>query len=471
MAGLSSAGIGSGLDIAGLVAKLIDAERAPTLTRLAGKEATLQAQLSGFGQLRGALDAVKTALGGLNSPTLLTANRAVSGDDTRFTASADPTAAPGTYAVEVSSLAKAQKLASGAFSAADAVVGTGTLTLALAGKSAAITIDDSNKTLSGVRDAINAARDADGKPLGVTATLVTSTGGAEPAGTYLVLTSSKTGAANTISLTQSGGDGGLAAIQYESGGLANSLTEKEPPADAVVKVDGFTHAGATNTITGALGGVTLNLKATTTAPVTLTVSADTGSVRGRVQALVDAYNGLHKVVQEQGGYNAAARKGGVLIGEPALRNIESQLRRVLSNPLPDATGALKSGGDIGLSLDSTGKLTLDGAKFDAALSGDRSALAGLLQGDNALVGRLSDVVDGYLTSAGGMIKARTDGIDRRLRAIDDQRTALDKRLAVLEGRYRTQFNALDGLLAQISSTGNFLTQQLSALPGARSSDK
>jgi flagellar hook-associated protein 2 len=469
--GLISGGIGSGLDVAGLVAKLIDAERTPTLTRLAGKEAVLQAQLSGFGQLRGALDAVKSALSGLNSPTLLTAYRAASGDDTRYTASADQTAAPGTYAVEVSSLATAQKLASGAFSGADAVVGTGTLTLALAGKSASITIDDSSKTLAGIRDAVNTARDADGKPLGVTATLVTSTGGIEPAGTYLVLTSSKTGAANAISLTQSGGDGGLAALQYETGGLTNGLTEKEPPADAVVKVDGFTYASPTNTVTGALGGVTLNLKATTTAPATLTVSADTGSVRARVQALVDAYNNLHKVVQEQGGYNTATRKGGVLIGEPALRNVESQLRRVLSNPLPGATGALKSGADIGLSLDSTGKLTLDGAKFDATLSGDRSALAGLLQGDDGLVGRLTGVVDGYLDSADGVLKARTNGIDRRLRDIGEQREVLDRRLALLEDRYLKQFNALDGLLAQIQSTGNFLTQQLDALPGAKSSDK
>ena len=419
MAGLTSSGIGSGLDVAGLVAKLIDAERTPTLARLAGKEAVLQAQLSGFGQLRGGLDQVKSALDGLNSSTLLTAHKAVSGDDTRFTASAEPSAAPGTYAVEVSSLAKAQKLASGAFTGADAVVGTGTLTLALDGKTASITVDDSNKTLAGIRDAINAARDADGKPLGVTATLVTSTGATEPAGTYLVLTSSKTGAANTIGLTQTGGDGGLAAIQYETGGLANGLTETEPPGDAVVKVD----------------------------------------------------NGLHKVVREQGGYNAATRKGGVLIGEPALRNLESQLRRHLVNPLPGVSGTFTSGADIGLSLDATGKLTLDGVKFDAALAGDRTALADLLQGDDALVGRLTGVVDGYLATTGGMIKARTDGIDRRLRDIDEQRQTLDLRLASLEKRYLNQFNALDGLLAQLSSTGSFLAQQLDALPGATSSDK
>jgi flagellar hook-associated protein 2 len=469
---LTSGGIGSGLDVAGLVSKLIDAERTPALTRLAGKEATLQAQLSGYGLLRGALDKLKSALDGLNAPTLLSAFKAAVSDDTRFSASASASdgAAPGTYAVEVSSLAKAQKLSSGVFCCAAAVVGTGTLTLALAGKSADITIDTSNNTLGGIRDAINAARDADGQPLGVSATLVTSTGAVEPAGTYLVLSSAKTGAANTISLTQAGGDGGLAALQYETGGLANGLTEKEPPADAVVKVDGFTYAAPGNTITGALSGVTLNLKAVTTAPATLTVSADTGSVRAKVQALVDAYNGMHRVIKEQAGYNATARRGGVLIGEPALRNLEGQLRRQMGAPVPGAGGAPSGATDLGLSFDADGNMTLDAARFDAALASDRSALAGLLQGDEGLVGRLSAVVDGYLAGSGGVIKARTDGLDRRLRDISEQRDALSTRLVALEARYLTQFNALDGLLAQIQSTGSFLTQQLATLPGAKSSD-
>ncbi|GAB4357151.1 MAG: flagellar filament capping protein FliD [Immundisolibacter sp.] len=471
MAGLSSAGIGSGLDVAGLVAKLLDAERTPTLTRLAGKEATLQAQLSGFGLLRGALDKLKSALDGLAAPTLLTANKAGVSDDTRFTASADDSAAPGTYSIEVTALAKAQKLASAAFADANAVVGTGTLTLAVGGNSASVTIDDGNNTLAGIRDAINAARDANGKPLPLTATLVTSTGASEPAGTYLVLTSGETGAANTISVTQTGGDGGLAALQYETGGAANGLTEKEAPTDAVVTVDGFTHASASNTITGALAGVTLNLKALTADPVTLTVTADTGSVRAKVQAVVDAYNGLHRVIDEQAGYDAATGRGGVLIGEPALRNLEGQLRRRLMDPIPAAGGALKLASDLGLRFDASGSLTLDGATFDAVLAEDRGAIGGLLQGDGALVERLREVVDGYLANGDGLLKARTDGIDRRLRDINDQREALDARLAALEARYLAQFNALDSLLSQLTATGDFLTQQLATLPGAKSADK
>jgi flagellar hook-associated protein 2 len=240
---------------------------------------------------------------------------------------------------------------------------------------------------------------------------VTSTGGAEPAGTYLLLASAQT---------------------------------------------------------GALAGVTLNLKATTTAPVTLTVSADTGAVRGKLQALVDAYNGLHQVIRQQAGYAAAAGKGGVLIGEPALRNLETQLRRALTDPPVGAAGSIRSAADLGIGFDASGTMSLDGGKLDALLAGDRIALAGFLQGSQGVIGRLQGVVDGYLGSAMGVIKARTDGIDRRLKDIADQRDALAARMDDLQQRYLKQFNALDGLLGQLQSTGTFLTQQLASLPGAKS---
>lgn len=176
------------------------------------------------------------------------------------------------------------------------------------------------------------------------------------------------------------------------------------------------------------------------------------------------------MLKEQGGYNAAAKKGGVLIGDSALRGVEQQLRRVLADPVPGASGAAKSASDIGLSMDGSGKLKLDSAKLDALLSGDRGALAGVLQGDDGLVARLSGVVDGYLSTSGGIIKDRTDGLNRRLSDITDQREDLVARLEALQKRYLAQFNALDGLLSQIQSTGNFLTQQLAALPGAGSAD-
>ena len=467
---LSSSGVGSGLDVAGLVNKLVTAERTPIETRLSTQETDLKAQLSGFGQISSALDKLKTALDAINAPTLLNSYQASSGDSTRFTATTTTGAVPGSYSVEVSSLAAAQKLTSGTFSGADAVVGTGTLTLTLGGKTATVVIDSSNNTLAGIRSAINAARDANGQPLGISASLITSTGGSEPAGTYLVLTSASTGTANTIGITQTGGDGGLAALQYQTGGTSNGLTETQPPADAVVTVDGFTYTSASNSISGALGGVTLNLVATTTAPVSLTVAADTTQVQPQLQALVDAYNGLFKVLDDQGGYNAASKTAGPLMGDPALRSLANQLRRALTDPVTGAVGAATTAADIGLSVDSHGVLSLDAGKLQSLLGSDPGALAGVLQGTAGVATRMSTLVSGYVSS-GGLLASRTDSINHSLSDISDQRDALATRMDDLQNRYLRQFNALDGLLAQMQSTGNFLTQQLAALPGAKSSVK
>ncbi|MFZ5493168.1 MAG: flagellar filament capping protein FliD [Pseudomonadota bacterium] len=467
MEGLRAPGIGSGLDVTSLVNQLLSAERAPAEARFASKESGLKAQLSAFGQLRSALDTLKTALDALKSPTLLSAVTASSADSTRFTASTAAGAVAGSYSVEVTALASAQKLASGAFSGPDAVVGTGTLDLSLGAATASVTIDSSNNTLAGIRNAINTARDADGKPLGITATLVTSTGGAEPAGTYLLLSSAKTGAANTIGVAQSGGDGGLAALQYQAGGSANGLTQTQAPADAVVTVDGFTYASASNSVSGALSGVTLDLKATTSEPIALTVAPDTGKVQPALKALVDAYNGVFSVLKAQSTFDAGAGTAAPLFGDSALRSLSTQLRRGLTDPV---VGSPLMASAIGLAIDKDGKLTLDDAKLDALLSTDRAALDGLLRGPEGIATRLSTLVNGTLSSAGAL-RARTDGIDRRLSDISEQREALDARLATLEQRYSRQFNALDGLLSQMTATGNFLTQQLASLPGANSSDK
>ncbi len=462
---ITSSGVGSGIDVAGLVSKLVDAEYAPAETRLAVKEAGLQARLSGFGLIKAALDKLKSAVTALGASDLFSINKASSADDKMYSATADSTAVAGTYAVEVTALATAQKLTSGVFAAPTTVVGTGSLTVAIGAKTATVTIDDSNKSLAGIRDAINAARDADGKPLGVTATLVTSTGGVEAAGTYLVLTSSTTGADNTISLTQTGGDGGLAAIQYQTGGLANALTQTQAAANSVVKVDGFTYSSASNTVTGALTGVTLNLKATTTTPVALTVASDVSGVQPKLQALVDAYNGLVGVIKEQGGYNAAAKKGGPLTGDSALRNVMGQLRQALSGQAAVASGLPAAASDIGIGIDSVGKLTLDAAKLKTLLTADPSAVAGVLGGDTGLTKRLSGVLDGYL-GATGVLKARTDGIDRQLSDITDRREVLLFRTEALQKRYLAQFNALDSLISGLQTTGSYLSQQLASLPGA-----
>ena len=78
--------------------------------------------------------------------------------------------------------------------------------------------------------------------------------------------------------------------------------------------------------------------------------------------------------------------------------------------------------------------------------------------------RLHNLTDGYLKTD-GIIETRTKGLEDKIEGFDDDRLALNERLSLLETRLFRQFNALDALLAQLSLTSNFLTQQLDNLPG------
>src|SRR4030067_290751 len=177
MASITSAGIGSGLDINGLITKIMTFESRP-LVSLDRKEAGYQARLSAYGSVKGAVSAFQSAMLSLSSPARFQGLRAASADSTIYTASATSAAAPGSYAVEVKQLAQAQKLASKAFTNTTDTVGIGTLTIqfgtwsggvfaANATKaSQTVTIGSGNSSLAGIRDAINAAK------VGVTAAIL-----------------------------------------------------------------------------------------------------------------------------------------------------------------------------------------------------------------------------------------------------------------------------------------------------------
>ncbi|MGB3621393.1 MAG: flagellar cap protein FliD N-terminal domain-containing protein, partial [Ketobacter sp.] len=161
MASITAAGTGSGLDIETIIETLTDAERIPTETRLANREVEIQANISAYGSLKGALQDFQDALSGLSSLQELAARTATSSDEDLFTVSAGSGAAVGNTSIEVTQLASNHKLISGAsFADGDAAVGAGTISISMGGESFDVTIvGGSNNTLSGIRDAINEAED------------------------------------------------------------------------------------------------------------------------------------------------------------------------------------------------------------------------------------------------------------------------------------------------------------------------
>lgn len=458
---IQALGIGSGLDIQSLVTQLVAAEGAPAQNRITRKSQDVGTQISALGTLKGALSSFQSALGPLKDAKLFNAIKATSGDATIFTASADSTAAAGSYDVLVQQLASADKLLSkaytapvGAASASAAVVGTGSLSLTLGSTTISLNIDSSNNTLAGIRDTIN---NASNNP-GVQASIVYGQDGA-----HLSLTSTLTGAANTLRISSSGGDGGLAQLDYAGTATAN-YTVLKSAADAIVEISGIPVHSSTNSVTGAIDGVTLNLvKADAGQSYSLNVASDQAAVTSNVQAFVNAYNNLHAKIASLSSYDATTKVAGPMLGDPVLQGIDAQMRRLSLNEVTGLSSTTYTSlASLGITSDTTGKLSIDSTKLQSALKSQPTAVAQLFASANGVAARL----DTALTSAlgtGGAIAARDTSLQADQKVLAQQTTDLQKRLDVVQQRYMAQFTALDTALAKMKQTSTYLTQQLTSI--------
>ena len=457
MASIVSTGIGSGLDIAGIVQSLVAAEGQPVELRIGQNEAKAQSKLSAFGSLKSALSDFRDKLDAMKSADKFLTRKANSANEDVFTAIAGTGALPAQYDIEVVRLAQAQKLTSGAFTDADAVVGTGTLSVALGTATADIEITAENNTLSGIRDAINASIDNPG----VSATIVNA-----DSGSYIILTADKTGVANEIRVTQAGGDGGLSALEFDPGLGLNSLTESIAAQDALARIDGLDVASSNNTIEGAIQGVTLDLLAGTQgATEKLTIENDESAARGLVEDFVASYNALVNTLDLLTDYDAESESAAPLLGDATVRSIRDQVRRELSAPVEDINAPFGTLAEIGIETQLDGTLSIDESQLSDVLAGEFVKFGQLFSTTDGFATRLYDMTDGFLKSD-GIIETRSAGLESRIDDLSDERDSLNERLASLETRLLRQFNALDSLLAQLGSTSTFLAQQLTNLPGA-----
>jgi len=363
---------------------------------------------------------------------------------------------PASYSVEVVQLAQAQKLTSGAFADSDAVVGTGTLTLTIGTATADIEITAENNTLAGIRDSINSASDNPG----VAATIVNAA-----SGSYLILTAEKTGEAQAMTITQAGGDGGLSALQYDPVGGMTSLTESIAAQDALIRIDGFDVISESNTIIGAVDGVTIDILQTSGGiPDSLTIENDLDATRDLIAGFVESYNALVEMFDQLTDFNQESALAAPLLGDATVRGIRDQIRRELSEAVSDIDAPFSVLSDVGIEIQLDGKMEINDDELSAILSSDFVKLGQLFSNSDGYAVRLFDLTENFLATE-GILETRTKGLTERIEGFGDDREALNERLALLETRLFRQFNALDSLLAQLSSTSNFLALQLDNLPG------
>lgn len=390
MASIQSLGIGSGLLTSDLVDQIIAAEREPTELRLDRREAEIEAKITAYGELRSALDKVQSSAASLASSNLIRGTTATSSNESALTATTNSTAEPGSYRIAIDQVASAHTLASKAYTSVNDTVGTGTLTFNFgttqyddvtgdyAGfdqgtdiASVSINITSANNTLSGLRDTINKEVE------GVTASLVF-----DGVGYRLLLSSEKTGEKSSMEIVASG-DAGLQALAYNSAqnDPDNNMRETQRGEDALLRVNGLEIRSAKNQVDEVIRGVTLNVNQETTGTINLNVARNTGDVADRMEAFVEAFNEFKFVYDEVNRYDPDKGVSGLLMGDSTIRNIYSQMRRMLGDVVQNLTGAdFRSLADVGLQTDQTQgfQYQFNRTKFEAALNANADAMSGLL---------------------------------------------------------------------------------------------
>ncbi|HBG50501.1 MAG TPA: flagellar cap protein, partial [Gammaproteobacteria bacterium] len=362
MASISSPGLGSGLDVNALVQGLVQAEQQPAQLRLDQRETQLQTRLSAFGALKGALVALRDSLTALSGSGLFGQIKATISQPELFTATASSDASAGEYRIEVVQMASAHKLLSGAF-AANTAIGTGTLAITAGGTSFEVAIDENGQTLSAIRDRINAAT---GNP-GIVARVVDGDDGQ-----HLILTQGKTGSDQAITITTSGGNGGLASLVHDPlNAVTGNYTEQSPAHNAQIRIDGVLRSSPTNRIEDVVDGVDLELLAANPGnPADMQLALDSTGAKDAIKKFIETYNALISTLGNLSRYDPESKSAGPLLGDSAARALGATLRRELSTPLSDTTNDLRVLSAIGITSDKAGNLTLKASRLDEVLKND-----------------------------------------------------------------------------------------------------
>ncbi len=586
MGAISSPGIGSGLDVTGIVTGLVEAERVPFEARIAQQEEETTETITALGSLVSATAAFEDAAKRLNDPGLFEVNK-VTGDSDNFSTSVSSSATEGSYSIEVVSLAQGQKLASQAYSETDNL-GSGTMNINVNGSNLELTLDGT-ENLTDLRDMIN---DAENNP-GLYASIIT-----DDEGQHLILNSKEVGLDNAISITVDDDDGndtdstGLSAFVYttdsrdssgataqvgsfaattdlvgdgtlslsdgtnsfntvtdgltleqlrdqinsdsssagstitasivtdEAGnqqlhldaGVGNQVTvtaadndgnntddqgisalifdpnndtetkggvitgvanmdETQAATDAQIIIDGsLTVTQSSNVFSDAIEGVTITATKVNDPgdTNTITVSQDTSQVGSALADFAAAYNTFLETTASLGRVNVDSNIVGALAGDSLLRQLNSQVRNVLSQTI-DTEGGVNSLASLGLTTTREGLLEVDESLLASQVNNNFDDVQRLFTGEGSMGEQLTELLGSY-TGGDGSIQAKIEGHNTTLDRLEDETAEFEERMTALEARLYAQYNAMDLQVAQLNSTGQYLSAQLDNLPGVVRSD-
>ena len=472
---ISSAGIGSGLDVTSIISSLMAVESLP-LTALQSKATTLQTNLSAFGQVQSLVSSLQDAASALSDPTQYNQTSTSSTDSSSVSATTSSGAAAGVYSVSVSALAAGQSIVSpvGQYTDGTSVVGTGSLTIQLgswsadkttftAGTGAAVTvpIGASSNTLAGVAAAINAAN------AGVSASVVTDASGAR-----LALQSSVSGVANGFKVTAADADGnntdnaGLSRLAYDPQNSVNQMTLAQAAANTVATINGIPVTSNTNSLSGVIGGINFNLGKTTTQPVSINVTANTAPISSNVTAFVSAFNALNTFLATETKYDPTSDTAAPLQGDSTAVSIQNQMHSLISQ-MTGASSQFSTLSSLGVQLQTDGSLSLNSTTFNTALTNLPQLTKALSNVDatttsNNGFGKIFSNWATGLLNTGGTLTGKTASIQSSITSNQKDQDALNTQLAATQARLQAQYTALDSTMSQATALAAYVQQQFYA---------
>ena len=452
---ISSAGIGSGLDVAKIVEQMVAAEKTP-LKKLEYKAEGIQTQISTYGEIKsltsklGDIVSKLTRDSAWNGVSISSSNPTLSGTMTGI-------AATGTYNIQVTHLAQAQTTALGGAGGAalpkDKPMGAaGTIKLTMGTESKDIAIESSD-TLTKIATKINEAG------MGIQASIVTDVDGQE----RLMLRSKETGTDKAFTVD-------LGSLSSAPAALGQA--EAQAAKNAKVKLNGMEVESSTNTFANTIPGMSFTVSEVTSTAATLNVKADTEAMKKNIQEFVDTYNELNDLLTQSTKYVEESKTAGVLQGDSATVSLQNSLR-MLTQGISGSTGGLTRLAEIGIQMQEGGKLSTDTTKLDKALT-NLEGLKGLFANKADALGQGGGIAVNFknftdkLLSFDGTLNTKTDSLERTLKSNSAEQTKVNTRADTLEKRLYAQYSALDTKMASLNALNAYVSQMVTTWNKAKS---
>ncbi|MCB5227745.1 flagellar filament capping protein FliD [Alishewanella sp. 16-MA] len=478
MSSINFLGAASGLPLDELVSSFVNAERQTKFSRIEKTTSTLNASLSGVGQLKSALSGFLDAAKKLTSDSLKARTVSITqpeADKTFIEATAKNTAAASSFEIKVNQLAKGSRLETtdGSFADASAVISNtaGNLTLTADGKSFTVEVT-AGMTLNELRLKINDSAEN----FGVNANIL-NVGGTT--GAKLVLNSNITGTNNDLVISNDNAE--LDALSTIPSGAVAGLNLTSAARDAQIEVDGTVFNSSSNVFTDVVQDISLTVKNVTPTGnnAKLDIATDKTAAETNINSFISSFNALVAQVNDLtrnrilGADGSITLESGALAGDSLPRNVLNQLRGILGSTVPDSSQGLNSLYALGITLNKDGNLEISTStefntetgknRFDNALDQKYDEIAKLFGGEAGLVSQLDSLLSEY-TKTGGILSNRQDTLQSQLKENTKASEAASRYIASYEDSLRKRYAALDSLLGQMQRQQASVTAALSSLP-------